>query len=722
MPSAADTIRILIATDSHVGYNERDPIRGDDSWKSFDEVMRIAKDRDVDMVLLSGDLFHDNKPSRKAMYHAMKSLRENCYGDKPCELEILSDTTEEFKLAGGHVNYEDPDINVAIPVFSIHGNHDDPSGEGRFCALDILSIAGLVNYYGRTPQNDNIVISPVLLQKGSTKLALYGLSNVRDERLFRTFRDGNVKFLRPDEYQKEWFNLICVHQNHVGHTETGYLPENFLQDFLDLVIWGHEHECKITPRKNEEMGFSVIQPGSSVATSLCVGEAEPKHCGILSITGREFKLEKIRLKTVRPFVMKEIILAEEKEMKNVWKKPNNRTQVTQFLCETVEELIVEAKADWVEAQGEDADVSIDDAPLPLIRLRVEYSAPEGAFETENPQRFSNRFVGKVANVNDIIQFHRKKSYARRPKADVVTIERSALLEEYEGNIDAIKVESLVKEFLEKATLEILPSNGLGDAVGQFVDKDDRHAVETFVEESLKSYLAKMREFDELNEEKITQVVSMQKSYLEDMFAKGQVKIKRKNRKIKEKPDHWDSDIDGAWEDQPATIIRSDEEEPVVSEEEGSVTRAPATRGRGRGRGRATKSTTTTTRKAAAPKKPAAKTTTTGRGRGKKKVPSESEEEDAMIVDDDDEEEPPPPPTRTTRRAPARKAVAPPPASRQMQLQFAPSQASRRATDSQASNALFHRNVVTIPSDDEDIEDDDEDEFAPMASQRGSRRR
>jgi len=30
--------------------------------------------------------------------------------------------------AFSHVNYEDPDINVAIPVFSIHGNHDDPSG------------------------------------------------------------------------------------------------------------------------------------------------------------------------------------------------------------------------------------------------------------------------------------------------------------------------------------------------------------------------------------------------------------------------------------------------------------------------------------------------------------------------------------------------------------------------------------------------------------------
>ena len=149
--SAADTIRILVATDSHVGYAERDPIRGDDSWKSFHEVMCLAKEKDVDMVLLAGDLFHENKPSRKAMFNVMRSLRMNCYGEKPCELEMLSDSSEVFEGCGdflggfffyrglrfkltrvcrafNHVNYEDPDINVAIPVFSIHGNHDDPSG------------------------------------------------------------------------------------------------------------------------------------------------------------------------------------------------------------------------------------------------------------------------------------------------------------------------------------------------------------------------------------------------------------------------------------------------------------------------------------------------------------------------------------------------------------------------------------------------------------------
>ncbi|TVY91536.1 Double-strand break repair protein [Lachnellula willkommii] len=43
----ADTIRILIATDSHVGYCERDPIRKDDSSRSFNEVMELAKSEDA---------------------------------------------------------------------------------------------------------------------------------------------------------------------------------------------------------------------------------------------------------------------------------------------------------------------------------------------------------------------------------------------------------------------------------------------------------------------------------------------------------------------------------------------------------------------------------------------------------------------------------------------------------------------------------------------------
>ena len=342
----------------------------------------------------------------------MRSLRKNCLGMKPCPLEFQSDAATVFEGAFPHVNYEDPDINISIPVFSIHGNHDDPSGDGNFCSLDLLQAAGLLNYFGRIAEADNIEAKPILLQKGASKLALFGLSNVRDERMFRSFRDRKVKWFHPDNKSGEWFNLLAVHQNHHAHTATSYLPENVLPDWLNLVVWGHEHECLIDPTKNPETGFHVMQPGSSVATSLVPGEAVQKHVAILSIFEQQFSVEKVPLKTVRPFVTKEIILAQDKRFKGLDQRKDNRTEVTKRLMEVVENMIEEANSEWESIQTDEE--ALEERPLPLIRLKVEYSAPEGGlFECENPQRFSNRFIGKVANTNDVVYFYRKKTAQRK---------------------------------------------------------------------------------------------------------------------------------------------------------------------------------------------------------------------------------------------------------------------------------------------------------------------
>lgn len=64
-PNLDDMLRILIATDNHLGYMERDPIRGNDSFVSFEEILQQARKLKVDFVLLGGDLFHENKPSRR---------------------------------------------------------------------------------------------------------------------------------------------------------------------------------------------------------------------------------------------------------------------------------------------------------------------------------------------------------------------------------------------------------------------------------------------------------------------------------------------------------------------------------------------------------------------------------------------------------------------------------------------------------------------------------
>jgi len=72
-------MRILIFTDSHLGFKERDPIRGEDSFASFEEGLKQAKLRNCDFVLHAGDMFHENKPSRQTMHSAMKIFRENCF-------------------------------------------------------------------------------------------------------------------------------------------------------------------------------------------------------------------------------------------------------------------------------------------------------------------------------------------------------------------------------------------------------------------------------------------------------------------------------------------------------------------------------------------------------------------------------------------------------------------------------------------------------------------
>ncbi|KAI1765885.1 DNA repair exonuclease [Hypoxylon sp. FL1150] len=719
----ADTIRILVATDNHVGYEERDPIRGDDSWKSFDEIMNLAREQDVDMVLLAGDLFHDNKPSRKSMYQVMRSLRKNCLGMKPCELQFLSDANEVFSGAFGHVNYEDPDINVSIPVFSIHGNHDDPSGDGNYCALDLLQTAGLVNYFGRVPRPDDIEAKPVLLQKGQTKLALYGISNVRDERMFRAFRDRNVKWFRPNQQSTDWFNLLTVHQNHHAHTATSYLPENMLPEWLDLVVWGHEHECLIDPSHNAETGFHVMQPGSSVATSLVPGEAVAKHVAVVSITGRGFAVEKHRIKSVRPFMADEIVLASDKRFKGLDKKKENRQELTRKLMEVVEEMIDEANAEWDSIQ-EEGDLP-GTRPLPLIRLKVEYTAPDGGhYDIENPQRFSNRFQKKVANINNVVYFYRRKTAQKRAKAELT----EEMLANPEGTVE---VDKLVEQFLsaQAQSLKIFPQAPFGYAVNQFVVKDDKHAVEDFVSQSLSEQVRQMLSLENQNEDS-DEIMKKIKEVQQQRFSKGEWELARLKRKPK--PDDWDSDKNGHWEDiSRETNTKSASEAktkttqakgrgrkavPFVDDDDDDddmedIAEEPAPKTRGRG-----KAAATTKPKAAATKAPPRKAPAKGRTRKAQTVEEDEEEDedgDGDVVMDDDYDPPPQPQKRATTTKAATTRAAP-----------AKSQASRVAAANKTARQtkLNFSSQKATQQDPLEISDDEiSDDFESVPDTRSRRR-
>lgn len=117
-------------------------------------------------------------------------------------------------------------------------------------------------------------------------------------------------------------------------------------DSIDLVVWGHEHDCRITPEPVAGKKYYISQPGSSVATSLADGEAIEKcvqvfhicstilitifrHAALLEIQNKEFRLTPIPLRSVRPFVIEEVILSEVADDSGL--DLNDQMEITKYL-------------------------------------------------------------------------------------------------------------------------------------------------------------------------------------------------------------------------------------------------------------------------------------------------------------------------------------------------------------------------------------------------------
>lgn len=507
-----NTLRIMVSTDNHLGYAEKDPIRGLDSFAAFEEVLFLAKSNKCDMVLLAGDLFHDNKPSRRTMHKTMEIVRRYCMGSDPVQIQVVSDQATDFRNINGTVNYEDEFYSIDLPIFTIHGNHDDPTRDGgteMLAALDLLAVSNLVNYFGRQDEVDKVEVSPVLLKKGTTKVAIYGMGSMRDERLNRMWQGKKVRFLEPDEPEVEdednedempWFNIFALHQNRdLGRGSKNCVHESMIPDWMDLIIWGHEHECNIIPLESAVGTFRISQPGSSVATSLTAGESERKQVGILDVRGNDYRLRPIPLSQVRSFVAADISLKENENVALDPEDPDIDEAMGVLLADRVTKLVEEAR-NQAEILRQDASAeaakSIGGHNIPkmkysliepnqvLVRLKVEHSG----FSTLNNQRFGSRFVGEVANPADILLFYRRRQVEtikgdKKGKKGPNSL-RVALDEPMEPeDLAEINVEDLIAENLETATerLMVLDEQHLSTALEEFVAKEQRHALDETVE-------------------------------------------------------------------------------------------------------------------------------------------------------------------------------------------------------------------------------------------------
>jgi len=166
-----------------------------------------------------------------------------------------------------------------------------------------------------------------------------------------------------------------------------------IPEWMDLILWGHEHECLIDPVESLVGTFRVSQPGSSVATSLCMGESTPKQAGLLEIRGDNFRMSANPLSKVRGFAMGEVSMMDFEELNP--EDPKIDDKVTKVLVAKVKELINEAR-EKTEVANEAAESHRQTCGMEDDGLQPEYdlSVPErGEIERGAKRRAGNVSVG-----------------------------------------------------------------------------------------------------------------------------------------------------------------------------------------------------------------------------------------------------------------------------------------------------------------------------------------
>ena len=255
---------------------------------------------------------------------------------------------------------------------------------------------------------------------------------------------------------------------------------------------GHEHECMHEPAESIDGQYFVLQPGSSVATSLSGGEAVDKKVVIMEIQGDQYRTVPVPLYTTRPFVIADVKLSDELDPLDA-----SASQVEDFLSEKITELIHKTRLD--------SKYTNPDRPeLPLVRLRVEFT---GFPRITNINKFGQKFVGKVANPEDLLLFSKQKKPPTRGTKkgelkDGNGEEKS--VDTFLHAADSQKpppIHELVTILIRqsKGALNVLTESRMAEMIDDYVNRKDLDAISSGVSKAIKSMTLAMKSDDAIRD-------------------------------------------------------------------------------------------------------------------------------------------------------------------------------------------------------------------------------
>lgn len=195
-------------------------------------------------------------------------------------------------------------------------------------------------------------------------------------------------------------SILILHQNRFKGIRPGVPYKNcihatMLPTFLDLIIWGNEHESSDELVEDPVQNFYIYQPGSSIPTSLNQAEALPKHAGFFEISEKKnFRFVPIALRNQRPLYVKNLELEQlvENKKPSVFQKLRMDEEFEGMEKQIEDKIEEEFNKILAEHESNVANQKRLKNP-PLIRLKVEYTG----FDIIRVKQAELKFMGKVAN-------------------------------------------------------------------------------------------------------------------------------------------------------------------------------------------------------------------------------------------------------------------------------------------------------------------------------------
>lgn len=292
-------MRILHTADWHLGKSLEGYSRLEEQEAFLSDFVEMVEEKDVDMVIIAGDVYDSSNPSARAEKLFYDTLKKISNGGKRITFVIAGNhDSPERLVAAGPLAMEHGIVMVGLPKTVVplgqYGNHQVvASGEG----FVELSINGENAVILTLPYPSERRLNEVLyLENEEEKHIAYG-------KRIKLFFDG-----LEDKYRADTINLVVSHLFAMGSVESGsergiqlggsYLVEgSCFPEKAQYIALGHIHKPQVVPGTNKRAWY----PGAPLPYHKNEADGKGKKCYLIEVVaGKPFSMEEIPIKIYKP--------------------------------------------------------------------------------------------------------------------------------------------------------------------------------------------------------------------------------------------------------------------------------------------------------------------------------------------------------------------------------------------------------------------------------------